>query len=551
MRIGLLIKENKEIRNYEFRIIEYIKNIRDFELVLLIKDGRPNNTETKSVVSKFSRIFKKKNLIGQLIFSFQVYLEKSFLFKTKFTVNRYELIEYLDTIPKLYLDPKKKGNLDVFNKEQAQQVKSYNLDVLLRFEFGIIQGEILTTPKYGIWSFHHGDNSINRGGPAGFWEIVLKQPAIGVTLQQLTPEIDGGNVIDKAFYSMHWSYFKTNSMTKENSVNLLIKNLKKLNDGKFYPKKSLVYSNIIYVTPKIGATLKYIISFYKKFIAKIFERLLSNFGIRYSCWTLYIGKGDFLHTSLFKLMPVKLPKNEFWADPFLFKYQKEVYVFFENYSYKTKLGKISCGRIDNNKIVEVQDVLDLEYHLSFPFIFQESGDIYMMPETSQNKRLEIYKCVEFPTKWELFKTAFEGEIIKDAFFFDDKLSQKWLFLNKSSGPNTEVNSELFVYKVDSIQLNSIQPHKQNPVLIDARIARNGGSIFNLNGNIYRPSQNNTFGIYGRALNINKIEELSIDSYKEKKIITVEPSFRKGLERMHHLHQLDDIFIIDAAYKKKI
>ena len=205
-------------------------------------------------------------------------------------------------------------------------------------------------------------------------------------------------------------------------------------------------------------------------------------------------------------MPVKLPKNEFWADPFLFKYQKEVYVFFENYSYKTKLGKISCGRIDNNKIVEVQDVLDLEYHLSFPFIFQESGDIYMMPETSQNKRLEIYKCVEFPTKWELFKTAFEGEIIKDAFFFDDKLSQKWLFLNKSSGPNTEVNSELFVYKVDSIQLNSIQPHKQNPVLIDARIARNGGSIFNLNGNIYRPSQNNTFGIYGRALNINKIEE---------------------------------------------
>ena len=73
------------------------------------------------------------------------------------------------------------------------------------------------------------------------------------------------------------------------------------------------------------------------------------------------------------LEPVKLPKGEFWADPFLFNYQEQYYVFFENYSYKTKKGKISCGRVEGNKIIDVVDVMDFDYHLSYPFIFEGGG----------------------------------------------------------------------------------------------------------------------------------------------------------------------------------
>ena len=214
-----------------------------------------------------------------------------------------ELIDYLCTIPELYLNPKKKGFLDIFGKKETQKVKKYNLDILLRFEFRIIRGEILTAAKYGIWSFHHGDNSINRGGPAGFWEIVLKQPVVGVTLQQLKPELDGGYIIDKAFYSLHWSVALTNLMTCENSVNLLLKNLNKLKEGHFNPTRSMVYYNELYVSPKLGVALKYIFHFHKSLIIKFFEQLISFFGIRHSCWTLYIGKGDFLYSTLFKLKP--------------------------------------------------------------------------------------------------------------------------------------------------------------------------------------------------------------------------------------------------------
>ena len=96
----------------------------------------------------------------------------------------------------------------MFNESDSKKIQSYKLDIILRHHFNIIRGGILKSSKHGIWSFHHADNSINRGSPAAFWEILLNQPSVGVTLQQLTPELDGGLVIDKEFYNTHWSLQK-------------------------------------------------------------------------------------------------------------------------------------------------------------------------------------------------------------------------------------------------------------------------------------------------------------------------------------------------------
>ena len=170
-----------------------------------------------------------------------------------------------------------------------------------------------------------------------------------------------------------------------------------------------------------------------------------------------------------------------------------------------------------------------------------------MPETADNNRLELYKCVNFPDEWELYSTAFNGEKVRDAYFYNDK--QKWLFVNKEVNLNTSSDSELYIYRVDSLKLENLEPHLKNPVIIDAKKARNGGSIFKYKNEIYRPSQANIDGIYGRALNINRIDKLTIDEYVENKIVRVYPNFHKGLVSMHHLHQTDGLFVIDAAYKK--
>lgn len=549
MKIGILIKDFTQLGNWELRIINQIINDETLELALLIKDGRVGKENVKSKPKRIKSLISSGNFFGKTLFKVQQLLEKR-MFKPLSTVNQHAVIEYLNTVKTISLKPKRKGFLDIFSKKDADLIKQVNLDIILRHEFNIIRGPILEASKHGIWSFHHADNAINRGGPAGFWEIVFKQVSVGVTLQRLTPELDGGYIIDKAFFNYHWSFVKTNNMILEASVSLLFKNIRQLQKDKLRLQKSPVYFNPLYKTPNLRFTIKYMFNFYRKLASKTYDRILYKlFGIRFHCWSLYLGKGDFMEATLFRLKAASLPKDEFWADPFLFRYQEETYVFFENYSYTSKLGKISCGRVEGHNLVEVVDVLDLDYHLSFPNVFEENGDIFLMPESNENKRLEIYKCIEFPHLWELYTTAFEGEQVADASFYTDSSDQKWLFVNKKVAPTTPFDSELFIYKIDSYKLQHLQPHQQNPVLINAKTARNAGAIFEYANDFYRPSQANIEGVYGRGLNLNKINTLTLEEYSEETIVTVMPNFKKGLKSIHHLHQIDGLFVIDAAYKR--
>ncbi|MFB6198756.1 MAG: formyltransferase family protein, partial [Halobacteriaceae archaeon] len=68
-------------------------------------------------------------------------------------------------------------------------------DVVIQFGFGILSGEILTAPDYGVVSFHHGDMREYRGGPAGFWEFLHGKDTAGVTVQQLSEQLDAGAVL--------------------------------------------------------------------------------------------------------------------------------------------------------------------------------------------------------------------------------------------------------------------------------------------------------------------------------------------------------------------
>jgi hypothetical protein len=388
-------------------------------------------------------------------------------------------------------------------------------------------------------------------GPPGFWEILTRQSVVEVSLVQLI-STNEGLIIDKAFYNRHsLSFVKTNITTLESPVSLLFKNFKKIERGSFIVSNTVISYNSLDKIPKLGNTIKYSFKYLIGFFNGFLNKTYGVFGKRVKHWTLFIGEGNFMDIDLTKLTPVKVPNDEFWADPFLFKHKDEYYVFFENYSYKTNKGKISCGRVKNGQLINIVDVLALDYHLSYPFVFEEDGEIFMMPEACQNKRLEIYKCNKFPDKWEIFTTAFEGETVFDAFFYNDHLKNKWLFINKQISSNTDIQSELYIYKVGSLKLNALKSHKQNPVIIDSRVARNGGAFFEYKNKIYRPSQSNTDGVYGKALNINQVKKLTIDVYEEEIERKVKPNFKKGLISIHHLHQIKGLFVFDGAIRTKL
>ena len=97
-----------------------------------------------------------------------------------------------------------------FNERDVSAIESFGLDFVMRFGFNIIRGDILNVARFGIWSFHHGDEQKYRGGPPCFWEIYNGDPVTGVILQRLTATLDGGIVLRKGYFETDpGSYVRT------------------------------------------------------------------------------------------------------------------------------------------------------------------------------------------------------------------------------------------------------------------------------------------------------------------------------------------------------
>ena len=88
----------------------------------------------------------------------------------------------LASVPTLDVTPRETKFSDYFDDVDVERILGYDLDVALRFGFRILRGRSLQIARYGVWSYHHGDNLANRGGPPGFWEVMERVPTTGSVL---------------------------------------------------------------------------------------------------------------------------------------------------------------------------------------------------------------------------------------------------------------------------------------------------------------------------------------------------------------------------------
>src|SRR4029077_18871937 len=112
-----------------------------------------------------------------------------------------------------------------FPEEALEQIRARNLDVLMRFGFNILHGGILKTARYGVWSFHHGDNEFYRGGPAHLWELYEGSPLSGGVLQVLSEELADGLGLCKSIFATEgvWSLSQNRFTPYWGSTDLIIR----------------------------------------------------------------------------------------------------------------------------------------------------------------------------------------------------------------------------------------------------------------------------------------------------------------------------------------
>jgi hypothetical protein len=240
--------------------------------------------------------------------------------------------------------------------------------------------------------------------------------------------------------------------------------------------------------------------------------------------------------------PVPQPRDRFYADPFLVEDEGRHWLFLEDGDNASRKGVIRAAEVrPDGSVGESRVVLERDYHLSYPFVFRWQGGWRMLPETSENRTVELWRASEFPWRWEL-----EGVLLKDVVAVDSTLVEHggrlWLFAAMSEAGGAQ-KDELFLFHADALG-GEWTPHPRNPVVSDVRRARPAGRFFREGGRLYRPAQDCS-GEYGSAIWIHRVETLDERSYVETPVRRIDPSWWPGSRATHTLNRAGGFDAIDG------
>ena len=239
---------------------------------------------------------------------------------------------------------------------------------------------------------------------------------------------------------------------------------------------------------------------------------------------------------------LKPPRDRFYADPFVMERDGRGYLFFEELIFAKRKGLISCIEFNKHGFLGTPFVvLEAEHHLSYPFIFDWENQTYMLPEGRDSGRIELFRAVDFPYRWEFAGSLMDNVWAVDATIFEHK-QQFWMFAGGITRKG-KINSELFLYYADS-PLGPWRPHAANPVVADASRARPAGQVFIHDGALIRPGQDCS-QTYGGAIVLNRIDVLSPKEYRETPLRTLGPEWFPAAQGTHTLNHSEHYQTADA------
>jgi hypothetical protein len=515
LKIGLLL-DSKVNEAWVFSIIEMIVGAEYCNLSLVILNGAPS--PSLSFKQKMRLRLKQGLFIRYSRWDYRRYRRVPDAFEEKDCAPLFARAEVRTVVPI------QKGFTDRFPDADVEFVRSLGLDVLIRFGFRIIKGDILKAARYGVWSYHHGDNDEYRGGPFLFWEIYERNPVSGCILQVLNENLDAGEVLYKSWSATQKDslYLNRNQLFWK-STQFVPRCLRALHEGGWARLRELAnhgesgaYSKPIYKTPKPAQMLSFLSRRAGMVVRNRVNSLLRS-GERPQWFVAYRRLQDNAPWRL-----IIAPEDRFFADPFLMETSGRTLLFFEDYHHTNDKGVISYVELlEDGTATEPKLALERDYHLSYPFLFEHEGTRYMIPESMGSNRIELYRAVTVPDRWEL-----ERVLVDNIRAADSTLVKygglHWLFCDVPPEGGASCD-ELYVFYSESGPLGPWRPHARNPVISDVRRSRPAGAFLFENNQLVRPSQDCSTR-YGFAINLSRVDRLTTTEFSETLLRKITPDW---------------------------
>lgn len=465
--------------------------------------------------------------------------------------------DLLTGIPTIQLRPK--DNDESFAPDDINPIKAHDLDVLIPIGVCLETPEMQSAARLGAWSFAHDQVDAGSRFPvAGTWEVIEQEPCTECVLQMHSDRTQQPLVLVRTWFAtVPFSVVASRNEVYWKSTSLLprkLRELYRLGETAFWnelnankrPEVTPISLRDRQTTPTKTAIKRLLPQLQKDATTVAHQKQVS-----WEQWILLFTfeQDDGPSRRLSRYKRLSPPADRYWADPFPILKDGCYWVFFEEYMLSHEKGWIAALKIDRSGTIGApQKVLERPYHVSYPCILELNGTWYMVPETKQNRTVELYECVSFPDQWKFCRVLLDEIQAVDptVFRYDDKW---WMFVNVSDNRSlTAAWDELCVFFTDDLLHGEWRPHARNPVVSDVRRARPAGALFKNNGILYRPGQDCS-RCYGYGIRLHAVSTLTADGYQEHEVAFIEPSWARDLIGVHTLNFAPGLSVADALIRR--
>jgi hypothetical protein len=235
--------------------------------------------------------------------------------------------------------------------------------------------------------------------------------------------------------------------------------------------------------------------------------------------------------------------SRFYADPFPLLHRGRLTLFVEDFPHATGKGVISAVAFGpDGPLGTPEPVLEQDGHLSYPFVFERDGEVWMIPESCSAGRVDLYRATAFPGGWVREATLIEDIVASDATIVEHD-GQWWMFATVQDHGGA-YSDALCLWSAPDFR-GPWTAHPHNPVLIDIASARPAGRMVTRDGTLLRPVQDCRRG-YGKALGIARVTRLDPEGFEQEveTILTPGPLWRG--RRLHSLNSAGGFEFIDGS-----
>jgi hypothetical protein len=410
------------------------------------------------------------------------------------------------------------------------------LDVLVCLDAGLSPGDFPLPVRHGVWTVHVGDPRRYRGEPALFWEVASGEP-VSTSVLEAVAESPGERreLYRSSTATDPVSLQRTRNPVYWKSARFILRRLEDLLAGRWNPERQPAdpRQDRDGRAPSNADAARHM----ARVAARITRRRLRRAAFRRQ-WFLGLRRrrADTLpHENPTPWQVETPPADRYWADPFVFQRDGVTHVFFEQVRYADERGELVVARLEEGgELSAPEPVLRAAHHLSYPYVFRDGAETFMIPESSEARRVELWAATDFPTGWTPVGVLLEGVVAVDASVLcHDGLYWMWVNEGFEGG---RLDDETFLYFSDRLD-TGWTPHPRNPVVSDARRARPAGRPFLHDDLMIRPAQDCS-GRYGSRVVFNAVELLTPDDYREKPVGALGPDWAPGRNLGAHSYTFD-------------